>query len=91
MNAIECSTGGRLPTEALTFLISVMAPPERLFVGPARMGGVARVGVAPNPGELLRSAASVDLLVQEVGHGCVIEPHAHRRGVLADEANVLDQ
>ena len=44
-------------------------------------GEVARMGVDPNPRELLGPAALIHLPVEEVGHGLVVEGH---RGPGAD-------
>jgi hypothetical protein len=45
----------------------------------------------PCAGELLRSTAGVDLLVEEVGDRLVLELDADLGAALADEADVLDQ
>ena len=66
-------------------------PLKRLFVGPARLRRAARMGVDPDPAELLRLAAGVDLGVKEVGHRLVVERHVDRRASLPDQADVFHQ
>lgn len=66
-------------------------PFKRLLVGLARLGRVARVRVNPDPRELLRLAAGVDLGVKKVGHRLVFELDVGPGGGLSDERDVLDQ
>jgi hypothetical protein len=58
------------------------------MAGFGRIGGVC---VNPDPGELLRRAAEVDLLLEVVGDPLVREPDRDRGAELGNELDVLDQ
>lgn len=64
---------------------------ERLFIdgtGPSR---IARMRVDPDPPELLGSQASIDLLIEVLGHRIVVERDGDHGAALADEHEVFNQ
>ncbi len=63
---------------------------ERLDIDGARLSGLAGVGVNPDPTELLRLSALVDLIVEEFGDGGIIEGDEHLITVLRYEHDVAD-
>ena len=63
---------------------------ERLDINGAGLSGVAGVGVDPDPTELFRLSALVDLVVEELGDGGVIEGNVHLVAALRHEGNVTD-
>jgi len=64
---------------------------ERLFVGHARLGTIARMGMNPNPSELLGPATCVDLSVEESGDRFVVELDMRKGTVLLNNLNVFNK
>ena len=58
---------------------------------PLGCGRAAGMRVDPDPRELLRPPARVDLLVKEVRHRLVVEFDVDRRADLFDQRDVFDQ
>lgn len=64
---------------------------KRLFVGRTRFGRFAGMCMQPEPEKPFRWQTRVDLLIEEVGDGFVVEFDGYHSGVLADQADVFHQ
>jgi hypothetical protein len=62
---------------------------EGFLVLGAGVRAVTRVGMDPDPGELLWSSARIDLLIKKFGDGFVIKSDGHRRTVLPNQYKVF--
>jgi hypothetical protein len=62
---------------------------EGFFILGAGVRAVTRVGMDPDPCELLWSATRIDLLIKKFGDGFVIKSDGHRRTVLPDQHEVF--
>jgi hypothetical protein len=54
------------------------------------LGAIARVRVDPDSAELFGSSPGIDLFVEEVGDGFVVELRRYSGAGLFDEADVFD-
>ena len=92
---VELEPGIRLPVtgqdEHHGPVRTAEGPVEGFLIGRARLGTISGVGMDPYPTNAFRLSARVNLLIEEVGHGFVLEGDRQRGAVLPDEPDVLDQ
>jgi hypothetical protein len=64
---------------------------ERGFINTARLGRISRVSVDPDTTELLRPAAFVDLSIEVIGYGLVVELDMSPGAGLANQLNLFNE